>query len=190
MHLTGLHVDERRTSSLVGLVDEFHPRAKPQWFSRKMRRAASPDRCIGQLIGPRLGERDEFAYAAGGDRRTHDQHVRERCEERDGRTIAYRIVTQLRVFAHVDGSRRNIRRQQGIAVRCGACDALRADVAAATGAVDDDDRLIEAHRQPPRDAAHDDVTPAACGKGVEEAHRTSGIGPGGSHIGADDGPHG
>src|SRR5205809_317178 len=129
-----------------------------------MPRAARAARCKRKLTGPRLRKRNEILDAARGDRRMNDEHIRHLRNERNRREVLHRIERKPAIQRHVNRVSTYSTHQDGVTVRRGLGDRIRADIAACTGAVVDDYRLIPALAEVLPDRPRDDVEGSAWGK--------------------------
>src|SRR6476659_4301862 len=129
-----------------------------------MPRAARAARCKRKLTGPRLCKRNEIFDAARRDRRMNDEHIRYLRNERNRREVLHRIERKLAIQRHINRVSTYSTHQNGVTIRRGLGDRIRADVAACTGAVIDDYRLIPALAEGLPDCSRNDVERSACGK--------------------------
>ena len=164
------HVDDRLRVALVRHVQHLHARLAIEKLGRHVTRAAGARRCVGNLVRPRLGERDQLLDGAHRQRRVDDEHLRHQARERDRREILERIV------AGVGNERRHDRervgdREQRVAVGRRFRDELRADEAARARPIVDDHLLTEPFAEPRRERADDEVDVAAGRERHDDADR-------------------
>jgi hypothetical protein len=126
--------------------------------------AADAIRPEGNLARLAFRQRDEFGDVPGRQRRTgfHDQ--RRFRQQHDWREIANRVVRQLGIDGGVRPLRTHGPDQQGVAVGRGLGDRGRAEHAAGSAAVLDDDRPTECLAEPGRDDARHHIDRAARGE--------------------------
>ena len=134
-----------------------------------MNETADAGRCVTHARFLVLRPRHEFTHARRWNDCRHDHDVRMLHELSDRREIARRIVAR-RIHQAVDDEAR-ARHHHRMAVRNGLCRKLRADAAAASGAVLDDDGLAHPARKVLTDGAGRHVHAAARRDRNDESQR-------------------
>ena len=148
------------------------PRDLAELLAREMDRGAETGRRERDLAGLCLRQRDQFLRGCGRHGRMHDQHQRRGGEQRDRREILLRVVGQLAGEQAGIDHERTVDHADGVAVRRGGRDRLRADLAGAAAAIVDHERLPERALEMRLDQPRQDVRRAARRVGHDHAHRT------------------
>ena len=139
-----------------------------------MRRRTGAHRCVVELTRLALGERDQLGDVIGRQRQIRDQDLRNQRGEADRHEIPFDVEGKLFVELRIDRVRGQ-REKDRIAVGRGLRRDIRADIAAGSAAVLDDDRLSEHRRERIDDDARDDIGAAGRRIGNDEADRLVGI---------------
>jgi len=129
-------------------------------------------RAVAQTLGPGLGIGDKLADGFRRARRRHHQDIVESDQRRDRLEVLDRIELQVGVERRVDRVCAGVAHHQEIAVRRRVLDRDRGDIAGRTGAILDDDRLLERLGRLAGDQPHHDVGAAAWRERDQDRDRT------------------
>ena len=171
LHLPAKEILQGRSAALVRDVGHLHAGHHLEELAGQVDRRSVARRCEVELAGICLRIGDELGHRVRGHRRIDDQHVRNARDEDHRREILHVVVRHLGVEAGVDRVRADRSHLERVAVGRGMGDELRADVAARTGSVVDDDLLAPGLGQLLRDVARQDVGRATGRKRDDDADR-------------------
>ncbi|MNT08440.1 hypothetical protein D3C72_1431830 [compost metagenome] len=179
VHLTRDHIIERRARAAIRHVHHVGLGQGLEEFAVQVADAARAGRGIGVLARVRLQQGDELGQVLGRHRRVYRQHVRHVHQVGDGHEILERVVGVLGVGRRVGGHGADGGYAQGVTVRGGARDGVRADGPTAAAPVFHHNGLPELAAQAFGHDAGNDVGGAAGGKRNNQADGFVGVGVGG-----------
>ena len=176
-HLSADQIGHRRAASLVRNVKHVDACAAFEHFPRQPLRPASARGRETQLPGSGPGVGNEFPQRLDRHRRVNHEHQRHGAHDCNRHQVFFEAVLDGRFFERrIDRVRGHRAQQQGVAVRRCLGDSVRADIAAGTAAVVDDDALTHNSRQPLRHHPADHVCGAARREWHDQPDRLVGIG--------------
>ena len=151
-------------------MDQVDAGHATQEFGRQVRRRAVAGRRVGELIGARLGQRDQFLHRLHRQRRMHNEHAGCRCQQCDRREVAHDVEIEFRIKRRADRVR-NRAEEQRVTVGRRLGDDLGADGAAGTRTVIDDQLLAESLAEFLAENARQRLGAAAGREGHDKAQR-------------------
>ena len=168
-------VRNRRPAAAISDVQHVDSGDFVQHFADEMMRGSVARCAEGDLARIALGVIDQFPDRLDGQCRMHGNRENVLCDRAQRREVLHPVVRHLLLQRDRQYMGRRVADTDGVTVRCGAGEKLRADRAARARLVLDDERLAHALAHLLSDRARHDVYRSAGRKRRDHAYRLAGV---------------